>query len=196
MVVGPEESLTDAYALLKERKIRRLPVIAEGRLVGMATLTDMQKLLFEGGDEDATPCLSNYAIQDVMTENPIAVSPGDAIESAALLMQRHRISSLPILDGDELVGIITETDIFRAFCTIMGLHQQGTRIVLEVEHGSSGIQTILDTIEIHEVELLSVVTLTSYSKTHSLVTIRVRGVELNDLSEAIRESGHRVLEIA
>ena len=198
-MVDQEELLPAAYALLRSRKIRRLPVVAEGRLVGIATLTDMQKLLFEGGDDNATPCLSNYVVRDVMTANPVTVAPGDAIENAALLMQQNGISTLPVIEKGALVGIITETDIFRAFNTIMGLNQQGTRIVLEVEHGSSGIhsiQAILDAIEMHEVELLSIMTLTSHSKTHSLLTIRVKGFGLDDFSDEIRDSGHRVLEIA
>lgn len=193
--VGPEETLPNAHALLRAKGIRRLPVIADERLVGIVTLTDLQKLLFEGGDQDATPCLSNYAVRDVMTASPLTVGPGDAIESAALLMRRNKISSLPVVEGGKLVGIITETDVFEAFVTIMGLHDDGTRIVMEIERGGSGIQSVLDAIEIHGLDLLSVVTMSAHSKTHSLVTLRVKGIGLGDFSDEIRGSGHRVLEI-
>lgn len=195
VVADPGESLPVAYARMREKHIRRLPVMEDDRLIGVVTLTDLQKLLFEGGDEDAVPTLSSYTVRHVMTGSPLAVAPGDAIESAALLMRRNKISSLPVLDDGSLVGIITETDVFEAFVTIMGLQEDGTRIVMEVEDGGSGIQSVLDAIEIHELDLLSVVTLGSHSKTHSLVTLRVKGPGFEALSEEIRQSGHRVLEI-
>ena len=65
-------------------------------------------------------------IKDVMTPNPVTVTPETLIEEAAILMRENVVSGLPVLDGDKLVGIITETNIFDAFIDSMGLRRNGT----------------------------------------------------------------------
>lgn len=195
IVVEPEAALPEAHSLLLAKGIRRLPVVEKGQLAGIVTLTDMQKLLFAGpaGDSPAPP--GHYTVRDVMTPSPLTIGPNDPIEHAALLMHRNRVGSLPVVEGGKVVGIITETDIFNAFLTIMGLHEQGRRIVLEVERERSGLREILDCLELHGLTLLSLVTLRSHSKTHALVVLRVAGLEVEAFTEDVRNSGLRVLEV-
>lgn len=102
---------------MKECNIHRLPVVDEGRLVGIVTLGDIR----EASPSDAhslTIYELNYLIArltvgEIMTRDPITVTPEMSIEAAARLMLEHKIGGLPVMEGDRLVGIITETDIFR-----------------------------------------------------------------------------------
>ncbi|MFH0944829.1 MAG: CBS domain-containing protein [Planctomycetota bacterium] len=196
VTVAPSVSLRNAYALMRSRKIRRLPVVEADRLIGIVTLTDMTKLLFVGEGGTNATAIDNCTVREFMTEKPETAGPNDPIEKAALLMYRRGVSSLPIVDDGKLVGIITETDIFKAFITIMGIDEEGTRIVLELKSEDTGFQEIMDCVEEHGVDLLSIATLHTYSRTHTLAVIRVKGFETDSFTEDIRDSGFRVLEIS
>jgi acetoin utilization protein AcuB len=111
--------LPEAYWLMLENNIRRLPVVDGGYLVGMVTLEDLRRMepaRIAGFDLIyINKMLSELPIRQLMTENPITISPTAPLTNAAQVMLQNKISSLPVLDGDNLVGIITESDIFRAF---------------------------------------------------------------------------------
>ncbi len=117
ITISPNTTLPEAARLMKECNIHRLPVVDEGRLVGIVTLGDIR----EASPSDAhslTIYELNYLIArltvgEIMTRDPITVTPEMSIEAAARLMLEHKIGGLPVMEGDRLVGIITETDIFR-----------------------------------------------------------------------------------
>ncbi|MDX1664692.1 MAG: CBS domain-containing protein [Candidatus Promineifilaceae bacterium] len=114
----PDTTLPHAHRLLMENRIRRLPVVEKGRLVGIITRGDIRG----AQPSDATSLtiwemnylLSQLKLKSLMTPRPITVHEDATIAEAARLMLRHKVSGLPVVDaGDTLVGIITESDIFR-----------------------------------------------------------------------------------
>jgi len=110
VIVLPSTPLPAAYALMQERRVRRLPVMDGGRLVGIVTLGDLRQANATVDNPEA----ARMRVELVMTENVVTVTPQTALREAAKLMIRHKVSGLPVVDGAELVGIITESDIFRA----------------------------------------------------------------------------------
>jgi len=115
--ITPKTTLPQAHRLIKDRHIRRLPVMDSGRLVGIVTLGDIR-------ETEPSPATSlsihelNYLLDQLpvekfMTRDPITVLPMTTIQEAASLMLTYKISGLPVMDGGQLVGIITESDIFR-----------------------------------------------------------------------------------
>lgn len=118
--VDPKTSLPDAHRLMKDSRIRRLPVVDHGRLVGIVTLGDVR----EAEPSDATSLsiyeihylLSKLSIDRIMTRDPLTIAPDATIRQAARLMLDNKIGGLPVVDAQgALVGIITESDIFRIF---------------------------------------------------------------------------------
>ncbi|MBN1451576.1 MAG: CBS domain-containing protein [Anaerolineales bacterium] len=111
--------LPEAYWLMIKNKVRRLPVVDNDRLVGIVTLENLRRfdpISIAGLDIlHVNERLSKLPVRQVMTEDPETVSPSTALIEAARTMLQYKISALPVLDGDKLVGIITESDIFRAF---------------------------------------------------------------------------------
>ena len=111
-------TLPDAYWLMIKNNIRRLPVVDNDVLVGIVTLEDLRRV------ESArtigldiiriSDMLANLPIHQIMVYDPITVAPTDTLLDTATRMLEHKISAFPVMDGDELVGIITESDIFRA----------------------------------------------------------------------------------
>jgi len=118
MIATPQTTLRSAHQLMKEHRIRRLPVLDEGRLVGIITIGDVK----EASPSDATSLSIweiNYlwaqlTVEKVMTHHVFTISADAPILDAAELMLQHKISGLPVVDGEgKLVGILTESDIFR-----------------------------------------------------------------------------------
>jgi CBS domain-containing protein len=115
-VVSPETSLVDAYSLMFEKEVRRLPVVQGQRLVGIITLSDMQRIvpLILGELDTATKLeMTATEVREVMTADPITVAPDDTIQDAADLMLENQISGLPVVENSRVVGILTESDIFK-----------------------------------------------------------------------------------
>ncbi|MCS6848265.1 MAG: CBS domain-containing protein, partial [Anaerolineae bacterium] len=91
-------------------RVRRLPVMDAGKLVGIITLGDLRQANATVDNPEA----AKMRVELIMTENVVTVTPQTSLRDAAKLMIKHKISGLPVMDGSELVGIITESDIFRA----------------------------------------------------------------------------------
>ena len=126
----------EAMQHLREGGYRRLPVVHDGKLVGIVTDRDLK----EATPSRATTLsvyelnylLSKLLVKEVMKAPVITVDVGDPIEKAALLMEEHKISGLPVLADDTLAGILTITDLLRAFVTFLGLREGGTRVTVQL----------------------------------------------------------------
>ena len=116
VVVPPTLEAIVALDRMIELKIRRLPVERDGKLVGIVTKGDLEGKL--GWDRLAWRRLGRR-VEDAMTPAPITIAPDDLIEKAADQMLQHRIGGLPVVEDGKVVGIITESDIFRAFVKVM-----------------------------------------------------------------------------
>jgi len=129
VTVTPETKLFEAQKTMRDGGFRRLPVVSRGRLVGIVTDRDLR----EAAPSKATSLsvfelnylLSRLSVKDVMKTAVLTVSPDDGIERAALLMNEHKISGLPVIDGDVVVGILTITDLLQAFVTMLDLREGG-----------------------------------------------------------------------
>lgn len=132
VTTSPQIRLFAALKLMNDRRFRRLPVVDGRKLVGIITKSDIYAALgpveqwgaYEGGEEPE--------VEEYMTPKPLTVASKDTIETAALLMHDNRLSGLPVVDGAKLVGIVTETDVFKTLLEIMGVKEVGARLVIQL----------------------------------------------------------------
>jgi acetoin utilization protein AcuB len=166
--ITDETSMMKAIHLMKERRFRRLPVLHEGKLVGIVTDRDLK----EASPSKATTLdvhelyylLAELQIKEIMSKNPLAVSPDDTVEHAAQLMLEKTISGLPVVDaGGQLVGIITQSDVFKAFMHITGIHQGGVQYALRLEDRPGLIKEVVDLLRDKGARFVSL--LSSYATT-------------------------------
>ncbi len=165
VTVTPETPILEAQDIMKKHSVRRLPVVTKrGKLVGIITKSDIQ----EAGPSDATTLsiwelnylLARTTVEQIMikAEDSITVGPNDPIEQAALLMRKHKVGGLPVVDGNHLVGIITESDIFEVLLGLLGVHQKGTRLTIELEDRPGALAEVLDVLREHDANVRSIVT--------------------------------------
>jgi len=118
ITAGPTTSVLEAGQLMVERAIRRLPVLEDGQLVGIVTYGDVRGARSSSAAGldiwELSFRLSHLTVREIMTPNPVTISPDETIGRAAQLMLKYMIGGLPVLDSaGQLAGIITESDIFR-----------------------------------------------------------------------------------
>jgi acetoin utilization protein AcuB len=136
MTISPDVSHPDALAIMRKHHIRRLPVISKGKLVGIMA----EKDLLSNQPSQATTLsifeintlLSKLHVQEIMVKPVVTVEGDCPMEEAASIMVDRKIGCLPVMDGDSIVGIITETDVFRALVEVLGGKEPGHRVVVRL----------------------------------------------------------------
>ncbi|MEZ4735414.1 MAG: CBS domain-containing protein [Caldilineaceae bacterium] len=117
LVVTAQTPLLDAYNYMTEHDIRRVPVVDRRNvLVGILTMSDVLRtvpLFFQGADLSTDLLLNDQRVTQVMTTDPITISPDDTVQDAAELMLEYQVSGLPVVEDGRVIGVITESDIFR-----------------------------------------------------------------------------------
>ena len=134
--VSATTPVMEAMQRLRDGGFRRLPVVRDDRLVGIVTDRDLK----EATPSKATTLsiyelnylLSKLLVKDVMVAAVITVKPDDPIERAALLMEEHRVSGLPVIEEEKIVGILTITDLLEAFVSVLGLREGGMRVTVDL----------------------------------------------------------------
>ena len=129
VVLSPEATAGEALALCRERRIRHLPVLEAGRLVGIVSDRDLRSATPALGDPDRAAALAKVRVPEVMTRDVATASPDDPIEEAASKMRERRIGCLPVVDDERLVGILTSSDVMEALAHLIGAHEPGSRLV-------------------------------------------------------------------
>jgi acetoin utilization protein AcuB len=132
VTVSPAHSLADALRLTRARRIRHLPVVQDGEVVGIVSDRDVRLAMpspLTESDDQRVAFLERTRIAEVMRPNVSTIGPLDTVEDAAKLMRRQRISALPVVDAHgALLGILSESDVLDAFVEILGPPGQSSRI--------------------------------------------------------------------
>lgn len=162
--VSRDTSMLKASKIFKDNNFRRLPVADEkNRLVGIVTDRDIK----DASPSKATTLdvhelyylLSEIKIKDIMTPNPFTINVEDSLEKAAIKMLDKRVEGLPVVnDSNEVLGIITETDIFKALVNITGAYQGGIKIGLKLSSQEGTLKPVLDLFRSHEARVISILT--------------------------------------
>jgi len=195
ITVRPDDNIADTVTLMRERRINRLPVVEHGRVVGLVTDGDLREIspspattlsIFE-----LNYLVAKTAIREVAVKAVITCGPDTRIEDAALLMREHKIGGLPVVEGDKLVGIITETDIFDAFLDIMGFSSPGERVVIETKDQVGVMLDLASTIKEFDVNISS---LAFYHLPESKAQIlaRLNGEQVSEAKQSLSNKGYNI----
>ncbi len=181
ITVPPDMPIVDALAMMKREHIRRAPVIKDGKLVGIVSDKD----LLNASPSQATSLsvwemnylLSKIQIKDVMTRKVLTVSESTPIEEAARIMADNKIGGLPVLRGDNLVGIITETDLFKVFLELMGARDRGVRVTALMHEKLGELAQLSHAIASAGGNFVAFGTFCGEDPSNRLVTFKVEGLD-------------------
>jgi len=200
VTITEDTSIDDALHLMRERKVRRLPILDKaGHLVGIVSDKD---LLHAAPSPASTLSvyemhylLAKLTVKKVMSSPVITVSPDMPLEDAARIMADNKIGGLPVLDGGKLVGIITETDIFKILLELMGGRTSGLRVTVSLPDRRGNLAKLTQALADRGANIISLVTYSGTTADDSLITIKVNGVEETAVREALNQPGVKVMDL-
>jgi acetoin utilization protein AcuB len=163
ITVDQEATIFDAQELLVKNKIRHLPIIdKDRRLIGIITDRDIRSALpynslIKRYSEEEKERVSKFKVKDIMTKDPITISPTYTIQDALLIIQNSKVGALPVVDDDhKLKGIISVRDLLRAFINVLGIGEPGTLLCILVEEKVGQLKKIVDAITAENISFGSV----------------------------------------
>ena len=197
ITVDVDDSMHDAMKRMKEKDIRMLPVLKKGKLVGVVTDRDLKR----ASASDATTLdvhellylVSKIKILNIMTKNPITVPQNFTIEETAEVLLKHKISGVPVVDQNgQLVGTITQTDLFRVLISLTGVGKGGIQFAFQLEDRPGSIKEVADIIRLYGGRMVSI--LTSYDgvpEGYRKVFIRMHSIERARLQQLKEELSYK-----
>ena len=192
MIVNPvtvteNTSIQNAIELMKEKGFRHLPVVSkEMKLKGFITLSDLKQGLIPAMVGDLT-------LSDLMITDPITVAPDDDLETAARLIYEHKISGMPVVVNDKLVGIITESDILRAFIDMMGILTGGSRLDVAVGDQPEAFNQVVEVIREQGGEIVNI-GMTAQQSSRRVYTFRLSTQKTTAIEKSLVKAGFQVLK--
>ncbi|ARK31741.1 acetoin utilization AcuB family protein [Halalkalibacter krulwichiae] len=187
-------TIKEAMQLLELHQIRHIPITNErNRLVGIVSDSDIR---------DASPSIFHFTdhledflkpISTIMKRNVITAHPLDFVEEVSTLFYEHHIGCLPILDDDELVGIVTETDMLHTLVELMGAHQPSSHIEVKVENITGKLADIAAIFKELNVSIISVLVYPYHDPSYKILVFRVQTIDPRRIIKVIEANGYNVL---
>lgn len=203
--VTPQASLSDIATLLRRQRIRRVPVIdpqQQSRLVGIVSITDVLRAFPANVNPLALTAVDELLRQssgslptaaDLMARSPYTTTPDAPIEAAARLLRERKIGALPVVSHRKLVGLITESDVFRAFAAMFDTTEHGARITFDIARGEDVLPLIVDLANRHQLRVANFVSVQKHER--PVCVVQVFGIRVDAMLEEVWASRHRVLSV-
>jgi len=190
--ISPDQTIPDAHEIMAQNGVKRLPVMKQGRLVGIVSKEDIERYSPSKATTlsmgEITYLLSKTKISSIMNKNPVTITSNALLEKAALLMRDNDIGFLPVIDDEKLVGIITKSDIFESFIELLGFNDLGTRFTIEADDKPGIMSKLTSIIEMYGVNITHVAVYRG-SNGKSDIIIGINSLNTADIEKSIREQG-------
>lgn len=199
LTTTPDLPITEVLATMKQDHIRRMPVMHDGKLVGIVSDKD----LLNASPSPATSLsvwemnylLSKITVKDVMTKKVLTVDVNTPIEEAARIMADNKIGGMPVLRDGKVVGIITETDLFKVFLELMGARYKGVRASILLQEKPGQLEKITHLIAQNGGNFVAFGVFSGEDPTTRIVTLKVEGIAEEKVKELLATLGEKVMDV-
>lgn len=201
ITVDVKTPIMAALETMKHNKIKRLPATKKGKFVGLIT----RAMIRDASPSQATSLsvyelnylISKMEVGDIMVKKPITISPDLPVEEAIWLGKKHGIGAFPVLEKDELVGIITQSDISGVVSDALGLGERDSkRITIDAAGKRFGyLKNLIDTLDSHKIPIMSIMSVPKSEKGDWFLILRVKTGDAAVAVEDLKKRGFKVTDV-
>ena len=199
ITIKPEMPIIEALDMMHKEHIRRAPVVKDGKLIGIIS----EKDLLNASPSSATSLsvwemnylLSKIQVKDIMTRNVLTVAEDTTLEEAARIMSDNKIGCLPVLRDAAIVGIITETDLFRIFLELLGAREMGVRVTALIQDERGQLAKLTQALTSQGGNFVAFGLFSGEDSSNRLLTFKVDGVEIEKVKDLLKPIVIRIVDI-
>lgn len=187
VTLGPEASVSEAVTICQGERMRHLPIVEDGRLVGLVSDRDLRSV---GANQSA----EEVQVRDVMVEELETAHPLDTLDHASRRLHDRKIGCLPIVDEDEVVGIITSSDMLQVLTELMGGFGVGSWLEVEVPNQPGGLAGVFDVLRESRINVTSVFLAPTqragyrvHAATHRMAVLRLETTHPHDIAKRLQD---------
>jgi len=195
--VTSNTTFNETEEILSKHKIRRLPVVDKGKLVGIVSMDGIMNLSAPHKIPIAIWKLPHYIfgmkVKEIMSKTLVTATPDMTVTSAAYLAQKNKVGCLPVMENGKLVGIVTTNDFFyRILNPLLGIWQTGTQFIVHDPGNTSGIQKVFDALNKHNAKILAIRYIDSETIGEKNLAVRVETTEESHIKAELTNAGYNV----
>lgn len=189
-----------ALETMKHNKIKRLPVTKNGKFAGLVT----RAMIRDASPSEATSLsvyelnylISKMTVGDIMVKEPVVISPDLGVEEAIWLGKKHGIGAFPVIENNNLLGIITESDISGVVANALGLGDRDSkRITIDASAKRFGyLKDLIGVLDNHHIPLLSIMSIPKSEKDHWFLVLRLKTKDASIAAEDLKKKGFNLLD--
>ena len=199
ITVSPDLPINEALSMMKREHIRRMPVIQDGKLLGIVSDKD----LLNASPSPATSLsvwemnylLSKITVKDVMTKKVMTVQENTPIEEAARILADNKIGGMPVMRGDKVVGMITETDLFKMFLELMGAREKGVRVTFLIEEKPGQLAAISKAVADLGGNFVAFGQFAGEDPSSRLITFKVQDITEDQVRQIVETYGIKLVDL-
>ena len=197
---NPKELISNVKSTMDREQITKVPVLDDsGKLIGVITKTDLKKTMPSNATTldiyELSYLLSKITVEKVMKTHPITIQKDATIEEAAKIMSEKGISSLIVMDGEVLSGILTKTDLFKAVVDMFGFRYEGVRASLEVSDDCGVLAKISSAIAEKKGKIVSFITADGSDVSKRIITFKIIGLSKEKVCEILKTQDGEILDL-
>ena len=199
ITVDEDTPIVHVTKLLEENDIRHVPVVRNGKLVGLITDQEIKEAypskMTTMKAQELYYLLAELKARDVMRRNPVTIRPDETMEVAAVKMLEHKVTGLPVVSGKgDLVGLITQGDVFRVLISITGIYQGGVQLAFNLEDRAGSIKEVADVIRKYDGQIVSILSTSDTADDgYRHVFYRIKKLPDHKLQQMIKEMDERFM---
>lgn len=197
--VSSDTKATEAKNAMTENNVSKLPVVDNGKLVGIVTKNDLLKAEPSSATTldmfEISYLLSKLTVKKIMNPKVVSVSPDEVVEEAARIMVDNRISCLPVVKDGAVVGIITKSDLFHMFTEMFGAREKGVRVVALVNDAPGVLAKVAKEISDLNANIISAVTTKQEIDNKIMLTIKATGLDEAKMKSIFENAGFEIQDI-
>jgi len=195
VTLSPKASVAEALTLCRERRIRHIPIVEEGRLIGIVSDRDLRDASPALGDAERASTLQEIRVGDVMTREVSTTVPEESIENVAQEMYELKIGSLPVVaeeDEEKLLGIVTSSDVMRALVTLAGLPEPGCRIEVRAPNRAGILVEVAGKFQDLGADIFSVLSDPDQRSGNRTMVFQLVSADPSSVMEGLKMAGYEV----